>query len=62
MTTIRSIVRGTGSYLPARVMSNLDFEGIIDTSDEWIRQRTGIARRHMAAAEDTTVSLSLIHI
>ncbi|WP_062229190.1 beta-ketoacyl-ACP synthase III [Aureimonas frigidaquae] len=57
MTTIRSIVRGTGSYLPARVMSNLDFEGIIDTSDEWIRQRTGIARRHMAAAEDTTVSM-----
>ncbi|WP_102957965.1 beta-ketoacyl-ACP synthase III [Mangrovicella endophytica] len=56
--TLRSVVRGTGSALPARVMSNQDFEGVVETSDEWIRQRTGIARRHIAAPEETTVSLA----
>ncbi|MFD2236026.1 beta-ketoacyl-ACP synthase III [Aureimonas populi] len=57
MTVRRSIVIGTGSSLPARRMSNLDFEGIVETSDEWIRQRTGIANRYIAGEGETTVSL-----
>ncbi|MFR9255962.1 MAG: hypothetical protein ACLVJ6_10915 [Merdibacter sp.] len=39
-------IMGTGSYLPEKVMTNEDFEKIIDTSDEWITKRTGIKRRH----------------
>ena len=55
---IRSVVRGTGSCLPERIMRNQDFEGIVETSDEWIRQRTGIAERRIAGAGETTVSLA----
>lgn len=54
---IRSVVRGIGSALPRRIMKNTDFEGIIDTSDEWIVQRTGIRQRHIAADDETTASL-----
>ncbi|MEC5325043.1 beta-ketoacyl-ACP synthase III [Aurantimonas sp. A3-2-R12] len=54
----RSVVRGTGSALPERIMRNQDFEGIVETSDEWIRQRTGIAARHIAGDHETTVSLA----
>lgn len=54
---IRSIVRGVGSATPARIMKNADFEGIIETSDEWIVQRTGIRQRHIAGEGETTVSL-----
>jgi 3-oxoacyl-[acyl-carrier-protein] synthase-3 len=58
MTIIRSIVRGTGSVLPERIMSNMDFAGIVETSDEWIVQRTGIRNRHIAGEGETTVSLA----
>jgi 3-oxoacyl-[acyl-carrier-protein] synthase-3 len=54
---IRSIVRGTGSALPRRIMKNIDFEGMVETSDEWIVQRTGIRQRHIAADDETTASL-----
>ena len=54
---IRSVVRGIGSALPKRVMKNADFEGIVETSDEWIVQRTGIRERHIADESETTVSL-----
>ncbi|WP_420960078.1 beta-ketoacyl-ACP synthase III [Brucella sp. IR073] len=54
---IRSIVRGVGSATPARIMKNADFEGIVETSDEWIVQRTGIRQRHIAGEGETTVSL-----
>jgi 3-oxoacyl-[acyl-carrier-protein] synthase-3 len=54
---IRSVVRGIGSALPKRVMKNTDFEGVIETSDEWIVQRTGIRERHIAGDDETTVSL-----
>ncbi|SPU62592.1 3-oxoacyl-(acyl-carrier-protein) synthase III [Brucella melitensis] len=54
---IRSVVRGIGSALPKRVMKNTDFEGIVETSDEWIVQRTGIRERHIAGEGETTVSL-----
>ncbi|MEX6508556.1 beta-ketoacyl-ACP synthase III [Jiella sp. M17.18] len=55
---VRSVVLGTGSVLPKRVMRNQDFAGIVETSDEWIRQRTGIAARHIAGEGETTVSLA----
>ena len=54
---IRSVVRGVGSALPRRIMKNADFEGIIETSDEWIAQRTGIRQRHIAVEGETTASL-----
>ncbi len=54
---IRSVVRGIGSALPRRIMKNAEFEGMVDTSDEWIVQRTGIQQRHIAADDETTASL-----
>ncbi len=49
-----STIAGTGSYLPERIMHNKEFEKLVDTSDEWIRERTGIKRRHIAADDETT--------
>ena len=46
--TIRSVVLGCGSYLPQRVVTNAELASRIDTSDEWIVQRTGIRERHLA--------------
>jgi 3-oxoacyl-[acyl-carrier-protein] synthase-3 len=54
---IRSVVCGIGASLPRRVMKNADFEGMVETSDEWIVQRTGIRQRHVAADDETTASL-----
>ena len=54
---IRSTVRGIGSSLPRRIMKNADFEGVLETSDEWITQRTGIRQRHIASDDETTASL-----
>ena len=54
---IRSAVIGCGSYSPEKVMKNADFAGIVDTSDEWIVQRTGIRQRHIAADGETTADL-----
>jgi len=56
---IRSVVRGVGHYLPARVVENSEFEATLDTSDEWIRARTGIERRHFAAEGETTSQLAI---
>jgi 3-oxoacyl-[acyl-carrier-protein] synthase-3 len=53
-------IAGTGSYLPAKVLTNADLEKMVDTTDEWIRSRTGIERRHIAAADETTSSMSTI--
>jgi 3-oxoacyl-[acyl-carrier-protein] synthase-3 len=55
--TIRAVVRGVGHYLPARVVPNSEFEGQVDTTDEWIRSRTGIERRHFAADGEATSDL-----
>lgn len=52
-------IAGIGSYLPDKVLSNADLEKIMDTSDEWIRERTGIKRRHIAADDETTASIAL---
>jgi 3-oxoacyl-[acyl-carrier-protein] synthase-3 len=55
---IYSRITGTGSYLPEKVVSNFDLEKMVDTTDEWIRTRTGIERRHIAAEGQTTVDLA----
>ena len=54
-----SRIAGTGSYLPERVVTNHDLEQMMDTSDEWIRERTGIKRRHLAADGEKTSDLAL---
>ena len=54
----RSVVRGTGSYLPARVLTNAELSTMVDTSDEWIQQRSGIRERHIAAEGETTSQLA----
>ena len=51
---------GYGSYLPERIMTNQDFEKIMDTSDEWIVQRTGMRTRHFAAENETVVDMAAI--
>ena len=53
-------IAGIGSFLPDKVLSNKDLEKMMDTSDEWIRDRTGIKRRHVAADDETTASIALI--
>ncbi len=53
-----SKVIGTGSYLPERVVTNQELESIVDTNDQWIRERTGIHQRHIAGPNDTTTSLA----
>ena len=55
---IHSRITGTGSYLPERVMTNHDLEQIVDTSDSWIRERTGIEQRHIAADGQLTSDLA----
>jgi len=51
-------IAGTGSYLPEKVVTNFDLEKMVDTSDEWIRSRTGIEERHVAAEGEFTVDLA----
>lgn len=53
-----SRIIGTGSYLPEKIITNADMEKIVDTSDEWIRSRTGIEQRHIAADDEFTVDLA----
>jgi 3-oxoacyl-[acyl-carrier-protein] synthase-3 len=55
---IYSRITGTGSYLPERIVSNAELEKMVDTTDEWIKTRTGIERRHIAAEGETTVDLA----
>ncbi|MFT4161664.1 beta-ketoacyl-ACP synthase III [Shinella zoogloeoides] len=54
---IRSVVRGFGTALPKRVLTNAELESMVDTSDEWIVQRTGIRQRYIAGEGETTASL-----
>jgi 3-oxoacyl-[acyl-carrier-protein] synthase-3 len=55
----RTVVLGCGSYLPARILSNADLAKTVDTSDEWIVQRTGIRQRHVAALGELTSDLAI---
>ena len=59
MSVIRCVTVGCGSYLPARVLTNNDLARMVDTSDEWITQRTGIRERHVAADGEMTSDLAL---
>ncbi len=56
--TLRAVVRGVGHYLPDRVVPNAELSALVDTSDEWIRSRSGIERRHFAAEGQTTSDLA----
>ncbi len=55
--TLRAVVRGVGHYLPERVVPNAELELLVETSDEWIKSRSGIERRHFAAEGQTTSDL-----
>ena len=54
-----SRITGTGSFFPKRVMTNEDIAKIVDTNDEWIRERTGIRQRHIALPGEKTSDLAL---
>jgi 3-oxoacyl-[acyl-carrier-protein] synthase-3 len=56
---IRAVVLGTGAYLPQRIMTNAEMEALVQTSDEWIRERTGITKRHIAADGEVTSDLGV---
>ena len=55
-----SRITGTGSYLPEKILTNHDLEKIMDTTDEWIRERTGIYKRHIASGDETSCDLAEI--
>lgn len=55
----RAVVKGVGHYLPERVVPNAEFEKTLDTSDEWIKTRSGIERRHFAAKDENTSDLAI---
>ena len=59
MTVLRSVVLGCGAYLPERILTNAELAQRIDTSDEWIVQRTGIRQRHIAAEDEFTSHLAI---
>jgi 3-oxoacyl-[acyl-carrier-protein] synthase-3 len=59
VNTIRSVFRGCGSYLPEKILTNADLSRMVDTSDEWITERSGIKQRHIAADNELTSDLGL---
>lgn len=59
MTSVRSVFRGVGGYLPKRIMTNAEISTLVDTSDEWIVQRVGISQRHLAAEGEFTSDLAV---
>ncbi len=59
MTRVRSAVTGVGAYLPEKVVTNADLAKFVDTSDEWIIERTGIRQRHQAAPDQPTSDLAV---
>jgi 3-oxoacyl-[acyl-carrier-protein] synthase-3 len=59
VAVIRSVIRGVGAYLPKRVLTNDDLSRLVDTSDEWIRERTGIEARHVAEPGELTSDLGI---
>jgi 3-oxoacyl-[acyl-carrier-protein] synthase III len=59
VSVTRAVIRGIGSYLPERAVSNADMEKLVDTTDEWIVQRTGIENRHIAAEGEFTSHLAI---
>ena len=59
MSILRSVVMGCGGYLPSRTLTNAELSRMVDTTDEWITQRTGIRERHIAAEGETTSEMGL---
>ncbi|MCB1512001.1 MAG: ketoacyl-ACP synthase III [Hyphomicrobiaceae bacterium] len=59
MAVIRSVIRGIGAYLPKRVLTNEELSRMVDTSDDWITERTGIKSRHIAAEDEFTSDLGI---
>lgn len=59
MTSYRSVILGCGAYLPEKIVTNADLSKFLDTSDEWITERTGIQQRHIAAEGETTSDIGL---
>ena len=59
MAIIRSVIRGVGAHLPKRIMTNDELARLVDTSDEWIRERTGIEQRHIAEEGELTSDLGI---
>ncbi|MBU2117445.1 MAG: ketoacyl-ACP synthase III [Alphaproteobacteria bacterium] len=59
MTVVRSAVTGVGAYLPERIVTNAELSELVDTSDEWIRERTGIRQRHRARDDQPTSDLAV---
>ncbi|MCH8949483.1 MAG: beta-ketoacyl-ACP synthase 3, partial [Chloroflexi bacterium] len=57
--TIRSRISGTGMYVPERILTNSDLEKLVDTSDTWIQERTGVRERHIAADHETASTLGI---
>ena len=57
---IRTIIAGSGSYLPSKILTNQELAGMVETSDEWIVQRTGIRERRIAAEGELTSDLATI--
>ena len=56
---LTSVIKGTGSYLPEKILTNADLEKMVDTTDEWIVQRSGIKERHIAADDETTGMMAI---
>ena len=59
MAFIRSVIRGVGAHLPKRIMTNADLARLVDTSDAWIKERTGIEQRHIAEEGELTSDLGI---
>ncbi len=59
MAVNRSVIRGVGAYLPKRIMTNADMSKLVDTTDDWITERTGIKQRHIAAEGELTSDLGI---
>jgi 3-oxoacyl-[acyl-carrier-protein] synthase-3 len=59
MERIYGKISGWGSYVPERILTNAELEKMVDTSDEWIVQRSGIRERHIAAPDETTSMMSV---
>ena len=59
MSVVRSVVTGVGAYLPSKVVTNDDLAKFVDTSDEWIVERTGIRQRHQAADDQPVSDLAV---
>lgn len=59
MTVVRSVISGCGSYLPEKIITNKQMEDIVDTTDQWIIERTGIHQRHIAAEGEMTSDLAI---